>query len=175
MLVWCSLAAAFASALNRAANRSPSLAGALSVHHFQRRPGSERLADRLVDDPHAALADVAEDLIVAEPLRHAAPGATVDPRGYRSHRRAAPQLEPLDVHQGGEEVVDILGEFGVGLGIFLRAGRSPLRKRSRNDSARRSIGSRNEPLRGRPAHGSNSEFGPGLGRRASFSRQMART
>ncbi len=38
---------------------------------LQRHPPPERLLDRLVDDPHAAPADLADDPEVAQPLRHA--------------------------------------------------------------------------------------------------------
>ena len=67
MLVWCSRAAERASRRNRpscAASSRP-----CQRQDLQRHVAAERLLLRLVDDPHPAAADLAEDAVLAQPLR----------------------------------------------------------------------------------------------------------
>ena len=88
MLVWCSRAAAFASRRNRSrARRSPAT---WPGQDLERHPAAQADLLGLVDDPHAAPADLAEDPVVAQPPfgdRHGRndPGAGFDIFGPGSH------------------------------------------------------------------------------------------
>ena len=88
MLVWCSRAAACASRSNRrTCLGSSSDAGR---QHLQRHPPAQRLLLGLVDDAHAAPADLAEDAVVAQPLQpHAHRRAAVARPASRSCRRSS--------------------------------------------------------------------------------------
>ena len=79
---------------------------------------AERLLLGLVDDAHAAPADLAEDAVVAQPLQpgrgvngHAA-GGVVGPVG----------AEVLHADQDGEDLADLVGELGVSPAVVLERG-----------------------------------------------------
>ncbi len=67
MLVWCSRPAARASRRNRARSAG-------SPEQLQRDVAVERLLEGLVDDAHAAAADLADDAEVVQPLRRGSEG-----------------------------------------------------------------------------------------------------
>ena len=67
MLVWCSLAAASASRRKR--STALGVRPRPPAEHLQRHPAVERHLHRLVDDAHAAAAQLADDLEVAESSR----------------------------------------------------------------------------------------------------------
>ena len=89
MLVWCSRAAALASRSNRrTCLRVQQRAGR---EHLQGHAAAQRLLLGLVDDPHAAPADLAEDAVVAQPLQ---PGPRGDAVSAASEPVVAPELSP---------------------------------------------------------------------------------
>ena len=103
MLVWCSRAAARASRWNRAVCLGSSRA--VPGQDLQGHVAAQRLLLGLVDDAHAAAADLAEDAEVAQLLQRRRPRA-------RRRRRGSPVrsltsgLELLHQHERREEVAD---------------------------------------------------------------------
>ena len=90
--------------------------------HLQGDVPAERLLLGLVDDAHAAAADLAEDAVVAQPLEGGPRPARPPPEGVVG--QVALGLELLDEEQGREEVADLVGELGVARGEL--AGGGPL-------------------------------------------------
>ncbi len=124
----------------------------------------------LVDHPHAAPADLAEDAVIAQPpllargwgrrgLRAVRPGVAVDRQVL------------LDHHQGRQQLADLVGQLGVAGGQVLDArplaGPEPRQERLGDDLEGVAID-------GRVAHGHSSEIAPGKAARISLSRSSAR-
>ena len=88
------------------------------MHDLERHPALERLVLGLVDDPHAARADDAEDLVVAQPLGMRVARASGRPLARRAgcsdraggHLDA--RLELLHLDQGREQLADLVGPLG---------------------------------------------------------------
>ncbi len=68
----------------------------------------------LVDDAHAPLADLAEDAEIAE-LPHDRRGRC---RGWPGGVPAI-VLDLLDLHHGGEQLADVLGQLGMAVDVLL--------------------------------------------------------
>src|SRR5262245_26352103 len=104
-----------------------------------RQAGAERRLLGLLSHPHASPAELAEVAVVAQPPRP-------DCRCGRSARRGldvgADRKVPLDHHQGGQLLTDLLGQLGVTLGVLLDARPLAGPVAARNDSATSSKGSR---------------------------------
>ena len=80
--------------------------------HLQRHAPAQRHLLGLEDDAHAALADLAQDTVIAELTdRQTAP--EVRPRGSR---RVVAQV--FQQQQGGEQLADIGGEVGIVIGVL---------------------------------------------------------
>ena len=75
-------------------------------------PAAERRLGRLVDDAHTAAADLSEDAVFADLLRHL--------RWRFGLRRARPFIGAQAFHQehGGEGLADCLGKFWILVGVF---------------------------------------------------------
>ncbi len=91
----------------------------LHEQHLEGDAPTERFLFGLVHHAHAAAADLAQDAVVAQALRHR--GASAGPGRARGdgqvHRRGI--LEALDHEQRGKEVADLLGKVGVAAGVLL--------------------------------------------------------
>ena len=85
---------------------------------LQRHAPAERLLLGLVDDAHAAPADLAEDPVVAQPLQPR--------RGVNGHAAGgvvgAVGAEVFHPDQDGEDVADLVGELGVSPAVFVEGG-----------------------------------------------------
>jgi hypothetical protein len=79
---------------------------------------AERFLFGLVDDAHAAAADLAQDAVVAQSLQ----AATLGQRRVRAGEVVARRLELLDLEEGGEQVADGVGQFGMALGVLGQRG-----------------------------------------------------
>ncbi len=90
---------------------------AVQRQDLQRHAAAERLLDGLVDHPHAALADLADDPVIAQLLR-ARRRCGGEPAVERGGAVALAGLESLHTFQGGEELEDLLGVLGVPAGVF---------------------------------------------------------
>ena len=92
--------------------------------HLQGHAPAQRLLLGLVDDAHAAPADLAEDAVVAQPLQPAATAAA--PFAAASEPVVPPELSPRSsiIKERREQVADLVGQLGVALGVF--AERRPL-------------------------------------------------
>ena len=115
MLVWCSRAAARASRWNRSSSfgsRSPCGAQDLQGH-----AAAQRLLLGLVDDAHAAPADLADDPVVPQLLQRR--GGAAGLLGGVT-RLAHAGLVVLHQQQRREQRVDPLGPLGVALDVFGR-------------------------------------------------------
>ena len=115
MPVWCSRAAERDSSWNRSI-----CTGSIrpcSGRIFKATRPAERFLHGLVDDAHAAAADLAEDAVLAELLRSGGDRGTC-PLGERSGLVAGGGLEALHQLQGGEELEDLVGPLGVLLGVL---------------------------------------------------------
>ncbi len=106
MLVWCSLAAVCASRWNR--RNCCGVEERLPGQHLYGHVPAERLLKGLVDDAHAAAADLAEDAEIAQPFQP-----------HPAQRRADPAalllvgLQPLHDGDGGEQLLDVRRQFRV--------------------------------------------------------------
>ena len=89
----------------------------LARQHLDGDPASQRLLLGLEDHPHAAAADLADEPEVTQPL-----GARRPESGAPAAEAGLPRLKPLGHGQGGEEVLDLLGEFRMLRGV-VRHGR----------------------------------------------------
>ena len=85
---------------------------------LQGHASAERLLLGLVDDAHAAAADLAEDAVVAQPLQPR--------RGVNGHAAGgvvgAVGAEVLHADQDGEDLADLVGELGVAPAVVLEGG-----------------------------------------------------
>ena len=115
MWVWCSR--------GRGAGLAPEplqpgrVAEVMERERLQGHVPAQRFLDRLVDDPHAARSDAAEQEVVAQALR-----ASAAPRrsglGLRPVAWPPPRAELFHDEQGGEERADPLGQLGMLVGVF---------------------------------------------------------
>ena len=120
----------------------------LRREELQRHVAAERDLLGLVDDAHAAAAQLAEDAIVAEPLHIRRPGRS-DSRivGLRDG-------DVLEHGQGGEDLEDLLGALGVAVGVLLE--RRPL---AGAVAVEELLGQLENPGRSRTAPRLDHEFG----------------
>ena len=81
---------------------------------LQRHVAAERLLDRLVDDPHAAAADLAEDPEIAQPIRRPRPSSPAAGAGLVVRDR----LELLHHHQGREHLAYLVGPLVISLNVL---------------------------------------------------------
>ena len=116
MLVWCSRAAARASRWNR--STCCAVGQGRIGQDLERDASAERLLLGLVDDAHAAPADLAEDAVVAEPLQ---PRRGVDGNAAGGVVGAV-GAEVLHPDQDREDLADLVGELGVSPAVFLERG-----------------------------------------------------
>ena len=86
---------------------------------LQRHPAAQADLLGLVDDPHAAPADLPEDPVVAQPLR---PARDRIPRGRRRVAVVVDREVLLDHHQGRQQPADLVGQLGVAGGVLGDAG-----------------------------------------------------
>ena len=125
MLVWCSLAAALASRSNR--RRVLGVAEHLRRQHLQRDVPAQRDLLGLVDDAHAAAADLADDAVVAELLQAGGRGGG-RVAGRVAVERLVGQGDVLHHRHGREDLADLAGQLGMAVDVLLAAaGRSPSR------------------------------------------------
>jgi hypothetical protein len=86
--------------------------GAADREHLQGDVPAQRLLHGLVDHPHAAAAHLAQDAVLAQPLGDV---SRVRPEvGVRTVDRP----EFLHHRQGREQIADLVGQFGVALGVL---------------------------------------------------------
>jgi hypothetical protein len=116
MLVWWSLAAARASALETAY-----LLGIGQRHgreHLQRDATAQRLLLGFVDDSHAAPSDLAKDAIVPQPLQHGGSWGDAIVAGQRFARAARALAQVLHHQKCREELANLVGQVGVAVKVF---------------------------------------------------------
>ena len=177
MLVWCSCAAERASVLE------PPQVGPVGaeprMHDLERHPVLERLVLGLVDDPHAPLADLAEDAGSRPAARDASgagraagsAGRLAAPAGLASIATAGLSCS-ISTRAGNSSRISS-ARSGQRATYSSRLGRSPRRSRARNDSSQ--LLDRIAPgPRTRVAHGRNSSIPPGSDARISLSLRKAR-
>ena len=83
---------------------------------LQRHVPAQALLHRLVDDAHAAAGDLPHDSVIAQPLGDRACGLRL--RRARPGRRVGPGAELFDRDQGREQLTDLIGKFGVLVGVL---------------------------------------------------------
>ncbi len=88
--------------------------------HLQGHPPAEALLHGLVDDPHAATAELADDPIVAQPFGHRL--ASSRTLGGADRMRVRLAVHGLHHHERGEQLADLVGELGMEPRVFLRRG-----------------------------------------------------
>ena len=129
MFVWCSPAAVWASRRKRSRWLGPS-AGA-DRQHLEGDPLAQRQVDGLVDDAHAAAADLALDAIVVEELTGGERGrqdvaGPVRQRGGRAiDRLGLTPRHAFEKEQRRKEGADALAEGGVAAGVVFDVGQFP--------------------------------------------------
>ena len=141
------------------------VAQAVLRQDLERHVPAQALLHRLVDDAHAAAGDLPQDAVVAQPLGDRPRGPR--PRRSRPGRLVGPAAELFDRDQGREQLVDLLGELWVFLGVLAQgrplAAAVPLGKL---------VGKHVEQVgsRGRIAHGDQTaqEHQNGTGNRIFF-------
>ena len=128
------------------ARRCLAIEPARSRQDLERHVAAERLLLGLVDDPHAAPADLAEDQVIADLAgrRGSAAHRRRPSRWHRRSRRQAPGRAAPSRPGPGKGRGSPRPARGSWSAYSSMLGRSPLRKRARNESASRSIGSRSE-------------------------------
>ena len=131
---------------------------------------AERLLDRLVDDAHAAPADLAEDRVVAQPPRVAT--EVGDPPGALGDGLAAVDGEVLlELDQRRQDLADLLGDLGVSGRVVVDArplaAPEALEERLGHQVDRVAVGVA-------VGHGQGSWRPPGMAARTSLRRSRAR-
>jgi hypothetical protein len=141
------------------------------VQDLQGHVRAEVLAHRLVDDAHAALADPAQDAVIAQPVQRRVGHGRGGGGGEGACADGRARLGPLHLDQEREQLVDVVGVLGVPFDIFGQA-----RVLAPAEAGEERLG---QPLDRIPrgvvvAHGRNSSIPPGIPARISFSRLRAR-
>ena len=158
MLVWCSRAAALASRRNR--SRAIAVARDMAGQDLQRHPAAQADLLGLVDHPHAAPADLAEDPVVAQPPLLARDRDQGRPLAVRARRRGSIDRSCSTITSAGSSSRIWSASSGWRAAYSSMLGRSPARYRARNDSATTSNGSRSAVG---VAHDPSSATPPGQG------------
>src|SRR5262249_29350012 len=80
----------------------------------------ERFLLSLVDDAHAAMADDADDAVLAQAIQRAAVGGNLRPLELAGG--VGGRLELFDLEQGGEQVADVGGQVRIAVGVLAQGG-----------------------------------------------------
>ena len=144
--------------------------GSILGEDLQGHAAAQALLHRLVDDAHAAPADLAEDAVIAQALGD----RPLEPRPVpdRGRPRLVVAAEPLHHRHRWEELADLVGQVRASVGVFGQ--RRPLAPPvSLGEFVRQMI----ERVRSGPglAHGQGSSQSPPRSFKISLSRRSART